>query len=179
MLKQLFFRRAVLVACLVFANGLINAAPASSATVGTMSKSPTVYNATPKPVLVFYGDVMEMFNQLMKSLHAAKDAKSVAAAFNKATETAANQKLPGRYQDLSKRYPEFFNDDSGSGGPQVNNGWVPPSDWVKLSADFEKQMQQFGESAGNLSAFMGTTEVETALDAFGAMMEKFNPGTED
>jgi hypothetical protein len=159
-MKRHLLRLASLALALCLSASLAAATPAHAVT----------YKTVPKAVAEFYGDVMGMFGKLMKDLNGAKDASAVAKAFRDANKGAVSKRLPSRYAQLSAKYPEFFRDNDGSDG-----SWTPPADWLKISAEYEAQMKQYGESAGNLSAFMGTSEVEEAMGAFGATMEKMNP----
>lgn len=139
----------------------------------TAFASATAYKTVPKPVIEFYTDVMGMFSAMLKELNAAKDAKAVAAAFDKATKTATDKKFATRYKALAKQYPEFFT------SPEAGeNAWVPPADWVKITEEFNQQMMAYGENAGNIMTSMGTPEVLEAMEKFGAVMEGLSPTEE-
>jgi hypothetical protein len=133
----------------------------------------TTYKTVPKPVIEFYNDVLGMFSAMLKELNAAKDAKAVAKAFDKASATAKDKKLSSRYQALVKQYPEFFTNPD-----NLDSAWVPPADWIKISEDFNRQMADYGQNAGNIMASMGTEEVLAAMERFGAVMESLAPAEE-
>ncbi len=131
----------------------------------------TNYKSVPKPVIEFYRDTMALFTSLARELKAAREPKAVARAFNQATKVATDQKLAERYKNISKQYPEFFADN-----PEDNGNWVPPTDWVKISDEFNQQMMEYGNNTGNLGSSMGSPEVVAAMDRFGALMETLSSG---
>jgi hypothetical protein len=159
-------RLAALLAGVCLAASLMAAGPAPA--------KPASYQAVPKAVADFYRDLLGMFSQLSKDLNAARDAKAVARAFRSADAGAETKKLPARYTALSRQYPEFFGDNDGSDG-----SWTPPADWLRLSREYEAQMQAYGESAGNLATFIGTPEVQEAMEAFDTRMQQMAPQEEN
>ena len=130
--------------------------------------SATSYQTVPKPVVDFYTEVMDMFSAMLKELNGAKEAKAVAAAFNRATKTATDKKFGARYQELAKQYPEFFSE---ADGDDADSAWVPPADWIKITNDFNQRMMDYGANAGNIMSSMGTPEVLEAMEKFGTVME--------
>src|SRR5690349_4068137 len=100
---------------------------------------PAQVKTVPAPVISWYNDAMGMFAVLLKDLDQAKAAAPVAAAFDKATATAKAKNLAARYAQLEKQYPDFFKDQEGS-------TWVPPADWLKISENWGRTLQNYGQN---------------------------------
>ncbi len=134
--------------------------------VAVTAAVPAQVKTVPAPLISWYNDAMGMYAALLKDLDQAQSAPPVAAAFDKATATTKAKNLAARYAQMKKQYPDFFN------GADSGSTWVPPADWIKISQDWGRTLQNYGQSMQKAMVYANDPAVMKSLEDFSQAMDE-------